>query len=119
LVDDFHSVHQRVFGINEPGELIEFVNWGVQATAKMPEVKIKEQPYGGEYPVNALIAKREAYFREIKGLVKTPVYRGDKLLCGARINSPAIIEEPTSTLVVFPGSTAIVTKWGNYLIELK
>lgn len=119
LVEDFHNVHQRVFGINEPGELIEFVNWGVQATARMPEVKIKEQPYGGEDPAGALVAHREAYFREIGGLVKTPVYRGDKLLCGARINSPAIIEEPTSTLVVFPGSTAIVSKWGNYLIELK
>jgi N-methylhydantoinase A len=119
LVEDFHSVHQRVFGINEPGELIEFVNWGVQATAKMPEVKIKEQPYGGEDPACALVAHREAYFRELGGLVKTPVYRGDKLLYGARINSPAIIEEPTSTLVVFPGSTATVSKWGNYLIELE
>ena len=119
LVEDFHSVHQRVFGINEPGELIEFVNWGVQATAKMPEVKIKEQPYGGEDPAGASVAKREAYFRELGGLVKTPVYRGDKLLCGARINSPAIIEEPTSTLVVFPGSSVTVSKWGNYLIELE
>jgi N-methylhydantoinase A len=119
LVDDFHSVHQRVFGINEPGELIEFVNWGAQATAKMPEVKIKEQPSGGEDPACALVAHREAYFRELGGLVKTPVYRGDKLLGGARINSPAIIEEPTSTLVVFPGSSATVSKWGNYLIELE
>jgi N-methylhydantoinase A len=119
LVEDFHRVHQRVFGINEPGELIEFVNWGVQATAKMPEVRIKEQPSGGEDPACALVAHREAYFRELGGLVKTPVYRGDKLLGGARINSPAIIEEPTSTLVVFPGSSATVSKWGNYLIEVE
>jgi N-methylhydantoinase A len=118
LVEEFHRVHQRVFGINEPGELIEFVNWGAQATAKMPEVKIKEQPSGREDPACALVAHREAYFRELGGLVKTPVYRGDKLLGGARISSPAIIEEPTSTLVIFPGSTATVSKWGNYLIEL-
>jgi N-methylhydantoinase A len=118
LVEEFHRVHQRVFGINEPGELIEFVNWGAQATAKMPEVKIKEQPSGREDHACALVAHIEAYFRELGGLVKTPVYRGDKLLGGARINSPAIIEEPTSTLVVFPGSSATVSKWGNYLIEL-
>jgi N-methylhydantoinase A len=119
LVEDFHGFHQRVFGINEPGELIEFVNWGVQATAKMPEVKIKEQPHGSEDPACALVAKRDAYFRELGGLVKTPVYRGDQLLGGARVGGPAIIQEPTSTLVVFPGSTATVSKWGNYLIELE
>jgi N-methylhydantoinase A len=119
VVEDFHSVHHRVFGISEPGELIEFVNWGVQAIAKMPDVKIKEQPKKSPDPTNAFVANRKAYFRERGGLVETPVYRGDKLLFGARINSPAIIEEPTSTLVIFPGSTATVSKWGNYLIELE
>ena len=119
LVEDFHSAHERVFGIKEPGQLIEFVNWGAQAIAKVPNVEIKEQPYGGDDPTYALVARREAYFRGLGGLVETPVYRGDKLLCAARINGPAIIEEPTSTLVVSPRSTATVSKWGNYLIELE
>ena len=70
-------------------------------------------------PSPALVARKEAYFREMGGVVETPVYRGDKLLSGARIDGPAIIQEPTSTLVVFPGSRATVTKWGNYLIDLE
>jgi N-methylhydantoinase A len=119
LVEDFHSTHERILGVNDPGQLIEFVNWGVQATARVPEVEVREQQYGGEDPAYALVARRKAYFRELGGLVETPVYRGDKLLCGARVNSPAIIQEPTSTLVVFPGSMATVSKWGNYLIELE
>jgi N-methylhydantoinase A len=118
LIEDFHGVHQRVFGISEPGEMIEFVNWGVQATAKMPEVKIKEQPYGGEDPSYAFAAKRKAYFKGLGHSVLTPVYRGENLLSGARISGPAIIEEPITTLVLFPGSTATVSKWGNYLIDL-
>jgi N-methylhydantoinase A len=119
LVEDFHNAHQKVFGINEPGELIEFVNWGVQATAKMPEVKIQELPQGNPDPASALVGKRDAYFRELGGLGKTPVYRGEKLLAGAHVVGPAIIQEPTSTLVVFPGSTTTVSRWGNYLIELE
>jgi N-methylhydantoinase A len=118
LDEDFHSTHERILGVKEPGQLIEFVNWAARATARVPEVEIKEQPSGGEDPSYALVARRKAYFRELGGLVETPVYRGDKLLFGARVNSPAIIQEPTSTLVVFPGSVTTVSKWGNYLIEL-
>ena len=119
LVEDFHRAHERVFGIKEPGQTIEFVNWGAQATAKVPKVEVQDQRHSGEDPGYAFVGKRRAYFRELGGLVDASVYRGDKLLCGARITSPAIIQEPTSTLVVFPGCTAGVSKWGNYLIELE
>jgi N-methylhydantoinase A len=119
LVEDFHNVHEKVFGVKEPGQMIEFVSWGARAIAKVPKVKVKEQPYGSGDPKDAFVGNRETYFRGLGGLVRTPVYRGDKLSGGVRINSPAIIEEPTSTFVVFPGSTVTVSKWGNYLIELQ
>jgi N-methylhydantoinase A len=119
LAEDFHGTHESVFGIKEPGQLIEFVNWAVRAIAIVPTVEIKEQPSGSKEPAYALVAKREAYFRELGGLVETPVFRGDKLLRGAQIDGPAIIQEPTSTLVVFPKSRATVTRWGNYLIDLE
>jgi N-methylhydantoinase A len=117
LVEDFHSTHERILGVRVDEELIEFINWGVQAIAKVPTVGVNKQPYGGRDPSYALVARRKAYFRELGGLVETPVYRGDKFLGGARVDSPAIIQEPTSTLVVFPGSVATVSQWGNYLIE--
>ena len=37
---------------------------------------------------------------------------------GARIDGPAIVREPTTTVVVYPGSAAVVTPLGNYLLEL-
>jgi len=119
LSADFHEAHERVFGIKEPGQTIEFVNWGARAVARVPQLGVKELAQGGEDAGYALTAHKDAYFREMGGLVSTPVYRGDRLLSGAQIDGPAIIQEPTSTLVVFPGSTARVTRWGNYLIELK
>jgi N-methylhydantoinase A len=37
---------------------------------------------------------------------------------GASIEGPAIIREPTTTVVVYPGSVASVTRLGNYLLEV-
>lgn len=119
IVEDFHRVHQRVFGISDPCELVEFDNWGVQAIAKMPEVIIKVNPHSGEDPACAFINNRKAYYKELGGLFETPVYCGEKLFHGCLINGPAIIQEPITTIVVFPGSCVTVSKWGNYLIDIE
>lgn len=37
---------------------------------------------------------------------------------GTTIEAPAIIEEPLTTIVVDPGATAAVTRYGNYAISL-
>jgi N-methylhydantoinase A len=48
--------------------------------------------------------------------VLTPVYDGEKL--GARdvIEGPAVIEEPTTTVVISPGWTARLDESGTYVI---
>jgi N-methylhydantoinase A len=37
---------------------------------------------------------------------------------GIDIAGPAIIEEPTTTLVVYPGSTVRLSAAGNYIVSL-
>jgi N-methylhydantoinase A len=69
---------------------------------------------GGE-PEPALVAP--AYFRET-GLVPVPNYDGVTLPRGARIEGPALIREPTTTVVAYPGSTVTVSALGNYLLEV-
>jgi N-methylhydantoinase A len=36
---------------------------------------------------------------------------------GARIAGPAIIEEPTTTIVVYPGLSAVLSPAGNYILN--
>ena len=48
-------------------------------------------------------AWRECYFAET-GRARTPIFRGDGLRPGAEIEGPAIIEESTTTIVVYPGA---------------
>jgi N-methylhydantoinase A len=47
-----------------------------------------------------------------------PRYDGRALTAGARIAGPAIVREPTTTVVVYPGSSALVTPLGNYVLEV-
>lgn len=118
LVEGFHRVHEAVFTIKEPGQYIECLYWRVRATGRVPKPEMREQVYGGEDGSRALKGRRRAYFRELGGFVDTPIYAGSLLTYGNRTTGPAIIEEPTTTVVLFPGSQATVSKWGNYLLTL-
>ncbi len=41
------------------------------------------------------------------------MFRRDALLPGARIDGPAIIEETTSTTVIYPGQRAVIDDYRN------
>jgi N-methylhydantoinase A len=56
----------------------------------------------GKDPLKARTGFRLALFEENTVKVNTPVYSGDKLKAGNVVKGPAIIEEDTTTIVVFP-----------------
>ncbi|HWS45719.1 MAG TPA: hydantoinase/oxoprolinase family protein [Acidimicrobiia bacterium] len=59
---------------------------------------------------------RAAHFGE--GFVDTPVYEGARLGPGARIDGPALIEEPFTVVVLPPGTSATLDAQGNYVVSL-
>jgi len=112
----FHATHERIFAVREPGQYLECLLWKVRATAVLdkPELRPRrpaQAAAGGDGHV-------EAYFRET-GLATVPRHDGPSLPPGTRIDGPAILREPTTTVVVYPGSSAVVTQYGNYLLELE
>jgi len=118
LVKDFHDVHKRVFAVKED-TYIECIHWRVKATGVIEKPKIAEKPLISKDPSPSLVGKRRIYMGPELGKIEAKVYRGDKLRPGNEITSPSIIEEPTTTLVCFPGSKIIVTKYGDYLVEIE
>jgi N-methylhydantoinase A len=111
----FHATHERIFAVREPGQYLECLLWKARATAVLekPQLRPRELATGtGERGTAA-----DAYFKET-GLAQVPRYNGAALPAGTRIEGPAVIREPTTTLVVYPGSTTVVTGLGNYVIEL-
>jgi N-methylhydantoinase A len=115
LVQAFHDVHFRRYAIKEEGGAIECVNWKGRLTATLDKPNLPKEAAGAESPPRA---KRisETYFGGTEA-VEAPVYVGADLSPGALIEGPAIIEEPTTTIVVYPGATARVTELRNYLLE--
>jgi hypothetical protein len=94
------------------------VYWRAKAVGLLANPSIQEVPAGGRDPAAALRGKREAYFRELGGMLATPVYLGDALRAGNTVEAPAIIEEATTTVVVFPGSKVRVTELGSYHVSV-
>ena len=112
----FHATHQRVFAVHEPGQYLECLIWKARATAVLdkPLVRSRSLSEGGEARP---FAYAEAHFKET-GLAAVPRYEGAVLPQGASIEGPAVIREPTTTVVVYPGATATVTPLGNYLLDI-
>ena len=116
IVDTFHETHDRLYGGHEKDGVVEFVNWKGRLTA----ILSKPGQVNAESSVDdAIEANRhvQAFFGD-PGVLNTPIYLGDDLRPGSLIEGPAIIEEPTTTLVVYPSSSVSVTSGHNYLINV-
>ena len=114
LENTFHETHRRVFAVDEPGQYLECLVWKSRATAVTAKPSVAARD-GGRGTGDG--GREMAFFRET-GAVETPRYDGAMLAAGMRIDGPAIIREPTTTVVVYPGSTATVTDLGNYLLHI-
>ena len=60
---------------------------------------------------------REVFFEEENGFVSTKVYDRDRLLPGARLEGPAIVEQMDSTVLIRPGMSADVDRFFNLILE--
>jgi N-methylhydantoinase A len=115
MVEDFHRVHERVFAVSEPGQYIECIYWKGRATARLPKPALpRHHGVADAPPVPAAV--RSAWFGD-HGPMETPQFRAEALAPGHALTGPAIIQEPTTTVVVYPGWGATVTPTGDYLLS--
>lgn len=113
LVEEFHKMHERVFAVTDIGQPVECLNWRGRLIAgvRAPSLEPSRDAGGARAEPDR---RRQAWFAE--GAVETAIYFGDALPVGAEIAGPAIIEEPTSTLVINPGGRARVSAGGRYIL---
>src|SRR5260370_18149462 len=96
-------------------EAVEIVNFQVTAVALIakPAWKTFERTDAPAKPHEA----RQAYF-SAGDAREGPVFRRSTLHPGRRIEGPAIVEEQTSTTVVYPGQRAKVDQYLTTQIDL-
>jgi N-methylhydantoinase A len=116
LVDDFHAVHERVFAVKEPGQYVECLYWKGRGTASLAKPELHLLEPNGHGNGNGPDSRRPTWM-SADAAVDTPVYLGASMGAGMRVDGPAIVEEPTTTIVVPDGWTATVGALGGYLLE--
>jgi N-methylhydantoinase A len=117
LTAAFHAVHERVFAVTDPSSPVECLNWRGRVVAHLSDLpdaagQSDTQPLRGARPNG----HRMAFFGADAGMF-TPVYRGPDLQPRDVIAGPAIIEEPTTTIVVYPGGSVEVSASGNFILS--
>jgi N-methylhydantoinase A len=116
LIESFHDAHERIFAVREPGQKIELSQWKGRVTVGTAKPPLAADRDGAS--TNGLAAQgRVAFFAEL-GEVEISVHLGGELAAGTRIAGPALLIEPETTIVVYPGWTAHVSELGNYRLEL-
>jgi N-methylhydantoinase A len=117
LIETFHSVHERLYTVRDPGSSVECVTWKARITSPLERPALV--PAGQLSAVTPLPDRTSNAFFPGTGRVQAPVYLGGRLRAGALIAGPAIIEEPTTTIVVYPGMSAQRTASANYLLQTR
>ena len=115
LIEAFHAVHEKVFAVHDPDSQLECLNWKGRVRVGLGDSgarKTKTQAASGRTG-----HRREAYFGG-GAAVETPVYLGADIAPGTTIEGPAIIEEPTTTIVVYPGTSARLSDADNFILEV-
>jgi N-methylhydantoinase A len=115
LVQRFHDAHQRRYGHMAQAEAVEIVNFQVTAVGLIPKPAMRQFETTQE-PAKPH-ATRTAHFNA-GDASEVPVFGRSALQTGMRIEGPAIIEEKTSTTVLYPGQRGTVDEYLNIQVEL-
>jgi N-methylhydantoinase A len=113
-VERFHRLHEELhtYASRDQEPILRGLRMKAVAVENKPTLPRVPRKASG----NPRTGARKAFFRG--RYAATPVYEGPRLVPGQTILGPAIVEEPFTTVVVYPGSRATVDPWGNYTITL-
>jgi N-methylhydantoinase A len=116
MIEAFHQEHERVFAVKEPGQQIECLYWRGRLTAFLDNPPLTRSRTGDARPPSPRVSK-SAFFSGV-GEAQVPRFLGEALVPGIVIEGPAMIDELTTTIVVYPRSSVRVTELRNYLFEV-
>jgi N-methylhydantoinase A len=110
LLAAFHAAHERAYTFRLSDTEAELVTFHLTAEIDSPRVGLPEIATKGA-AVEAMIGQRELHVGA-DGFVLAPVYDRDRLPAGAAFEGPALVEEATTTTVLWAGQRANVDRFG-------
>jgi N-methylhydantoinase A len=118
-LSEFHDLHEQLYSFKRPEHPSEVLNLRLDLVGVRETSRLRSEPFGDEDPAPALKGRRPVYFEEHGDFVETAVYDGSLVQPGHLISGPAIIEEPDTTIVVYPGQEAMADHYRTYVIEIR
>jgi N-methylhydantoinase A len=115
VVKNFHKKHEELYTFAVPWVPVEFRNLRLIAKVNVKRNKLKKRPRGSKDPARALKRRRPCFSNG--KFVNTPAYDSSRLKPGNMIIGPAIVEEPTTTVVIPKGFDCILDEYGNYVLR--
>jgi N-methylhydantoinase A len=109
-------MHERIYTIKDEADIVEFTTWKVRAIGDTGGSSRR----GKSLPPQQGPAKpksRRIVFLGSSGQREVPVYDGAALGSGAIIDGPALVEQPTTTLLLLAKQQARTDDHGNFLVE--
>ncbi len=103
LKDDFHRRHEELYTYCEPQNDVELVNIEASLVGRVARPELEPLQSRGLSLDDALTGYRPALFDAEGHWVDTAIYDGNRLDVGLPVPGPAIVEEPTTSIVVRPG----------------
>jgi N-methylhydantoinase A len=116
-VRHFQEQHDALYGYSMIGAPVELINLRVTARGLTPKPKFARSPRARGAAARARLGTRSAWFDG--KWVRTPVYDGLQLQNGHEIKGPAIVQQPTTTIIVPTDFDLKVDDFNNYLMYRK
>jgi N-methylhydantoinase A len=116
VAEAFHRRHEELFTYAERDNVVEIINLESTVIGRVPRPRLPVQERGGVDPTHARSGERRAFFEEQNAFVTIAVYDGGKLSVGNVVAGPAVVEEVTTAIVVFPGWRLRLDEPGMYVM---
>jgi N-methylhydantoinase A len=112
----FETAYRDTYGYLNDVAPPQIVNLRVSAVGAWdrPEFPVPPSASG-----TGSVGVRPAYFPELSGLADTPILREGSLGLGESAPGPAIVELPTTTIVVRPSQRLDVDALGNFIVTME
>jgi len=114
IAEEFHNRHDGLYGYSMRGAALELINLRITARGRTDKPKQEKLRRKGSGSAHARIGKRKAFFDG--RFLDVSVYDGLALQAGNRVPGPAIVVQPTTSIVVPPDFDFLCDDYGNYLM---
>ena len=116
LLTRFHDAYQDLYRYTQRDQACEIINARVTVIAKAPAATLQPIAPSGAPLSAAIDGSRQICLPDTGETVRVPVYASSSLGAGHSIPGPAIVEEPDTTIMVFPNWRLEVTPNPAYLM---